>query len=284
MNGLALCSGIGGLEIGVELALPGYRTVGYVERDAYAAAVLVARMEDKALEEAPVWDDLVEFDSKAWRGKVDIVTAGFPCQPFSYAGSRKGIKDDRWLWPEVWRVISEVRPGYVFLENVPGLVRRGLAYVLGDLAEGGFDAAWGVFSAREVGAPHLRKRVFILAAHPDRKSLREEQGGSKPRREGETKPGHISEGWAYPNPDRDRCLLEQVGEILDGQREARREDADRLRLWGSHWDRPSPEPSLRRMDDGLAHRMDRLRCLGNGVVPQQAARAFTELLASLECL
>ncbi len=164
MNGLALCAGVGGLEIGVRLAWPWVRTVAYVERDAYAAAVLVARMEDEALEPAPIWDDLSTFDGRPWRGCVDLVTAGFSCQPWSAAGKGRGTDDERWIWPEVARVVREVEPRFVLLENVPPLViRGGLALVLGDLADLGLNAEWGVFSAAEVGAPHLRRRLFILA-------------------------------------------------------------------------------------------------------------------------
>src|SRR3990167_6209787 len=172
MNGLALCAGVGGLELGLRIAIgDAYRCVGYVEREGYAAALLVARMEDQALDPAPVWNDLATFDGKPWSGLVDIVSSGFPCQPSSTAGARKGIGDDRWLWPHIKRIIREVRPRLVFLENVPGLLNvnhgRAFASILGDLAELGYDAEWDVFSAKGVGAPHLRKRVFILARLAD---------------------------------------------------------------------------------------------------------------------
>jgi len=173
VNGLSLCSGIGGLDLGLRLALgESYRTVCHVERDSFAAALLVARMEDKALDLAPVWDDLFTFDARQWRGVVDLVVAGFPCQPVSVAGSRLAQDDPRWLWPHVARVVREVGPSLVFLENVPGLLSAGIGDVLGDLAGLGFDAEWGVFSAADVGAPHLHKRVFILA-HRDGRGLRE---------------------------------------------------------------------------------------------------------------
>lgn len=139
----------------------------YVERDSFAAALLVARMADKALGEAPVWDDLATFDGRPWRGRVHIVSAGFPCQPWSHAGARLGTEDERWVWPEIARVVGETRPCYVFLENVGGLVSGGgLGPVLGSLAALGYDAVWGCFSAAEVGAPQVRERVFILARDP----------------------------------------------------------------------------------------------------------------------
>ena len=165
MNGLALCSGIGGIELGLAAAIgPSYRTVCHVEREAYCAGVLAARMQDGALDTAPIWSDLASFDARPWRGVVDIVTAGYPCQPFSLAGSRDGAADPRHLWPHVARIIGECQPGLVFLENVPGHVSLGLREVCADLREMGYDVAAGIFSAAQVGAPHLRKRLFLLAA------------------------------------------------------------------------------------------------------------------------
>lgn len=164
LRALHLCSGYGGFE----LALRGIaRTVAHVERDAYAAAALVARMEESRLDQAPIWSDLCTFDGSVWRGHVDLITAGFPCQPFSAAGKRLGTDDDRWLWPDIARIICDVEPSYVMLENVPGVVRAGLAHVLSDLAEYGFDAEWGLYAASAIGAPHRRQR-FWLVAHRDR--------------------------------------------------------------------------------------------------------------------
>ena len=115
LHALHLCSGYGGFE----LALRGTaRTVAHVERDAYAAATLVARMDEARLDRAPIWSDLTTFDARPWRGRVDIVTAGFPCQPFSAAGQQRGIDDDRWLWPAIARIINDVGPRFVVLENV----------------------------------------------------------------------------------------------------------------------------------------------------------------------
>lgn len=164
INGLALCSGIGGIDLGLSIALGGdYRTVCHVERDAFAAACLVARMEDAALDAAPVWDDLKTFDGRRWRGVVDIVTAGYPCQPFSLAGKRLGVLDERHLWPDVLRIIGEVQPGCVFLENVAAHLGMGYAEVERDLQGLGYRVGPGLFTAEEAGAPHGRKRLFILA-------------------------------------------------------------------------------------------------------------------------
>ncbi len=161
--GLSLCAGAGGLDLGLHLAMPGYRTVCYVERESYAAATLVARMEDKALDRAPVWDDVANFDGKAWRGMVDIVHGGYPCQPFSVAGRKLGDKDPRHLWPHIARIVREVKPPVCFFENVGGHLRLGFEQVHDDLRAMGYRVKAGLFTAAEVGAPHKRERLFILA-------------------------------------------------------------------------------------------------------------------------
>jgi DNA (cytosine-5)-methyltransferase 1 len=161
--GLSLCSGAGGLDLGLAIAIPGYRAVGHVERETFAAATLVARMEDAALDHAPVWDDVASFDGRPWRGAVDIVTAGYPCQPFSVAGKRRGADDPRHLWPHIARIIGEVEPPFVFLENVAHHLRLGFPEVASGLVGMGYRLAAGLFTAAEVGAPHKRERLFILA-------------------------------------------------------------------------------------------------------------------------
>lgn len=166
MNGLALCAGIGGLELGLRIAVEGYRTVGYCERDTGAASTLVARMVNQTLDQAPVWDDIETFPSEIYRGKVDIILGGYPCQPWSSCGKRQGTKDDRWIWPAIAEIIRSIKPGLILLENVPGIRNGGLHYVLRDLAAAGYNAEWDVFSCAEVGATHLRKRLFTLAYSP----------------------------------------------------------------------------------------------------------------------
>ncbi|MGE3478294.1 MAG: DNA cytosine methyltransferase [Dongiaceae bacterium] len=161
--GLSLCAGAGGLDLGLHIAIPGYRTVGYVERESYAAATLVARMEDAALDCAPVWDDVATFDGRPWRGLVDIIHGGYPCQPFSIAGRKLGDKDPRHLWPYIARIVREVEPRLCFFENVGGHLRLGFEQVHDDLRSMGFRVKAGLFTAEEVGAPHRRERLFILA-------------------------------------------------------------------------------------------------------------------------
>lgn len=164
MNGMALCSGIGGIDLGLALAMPAYRTVVHVEREAFCVSVLAARMAEGRLPDAPIWSDLATFDGRPWRGVVDIVTGGYPCQPFSCAGRRLGTSDPRHLWPHIARILGEVQPTFALFENVLGHVSLGLREVCADLRDLGYAVSAGTFSAWELGAPHVRERLFILAA------------------------------------------------------------------------------------------------------------------------
>ena len=228
-NILSACSGIGGLDLGIHLAHTGARTVCYVEREGTSAAILAARMRDRLLREAPIWSDLTTFSGEPWRGAVDCFAAGFPCQDVSLAGKGAGLKEGTrtGLWFECARIIRETQPGFVFLENVPGLVRRGLSRVLGDLDELGFDAEWGLFSAAGVGAPHSGN-------HTD---------------------GRRSCVWP-PGPNEAEAWKGVPTEA---------------------------QPAICGVADGLPARNDRLRALGNGVVPLVAAHAFRTLADRLEC-
>lgn len=165
-NGLSLCAGAGGLDLGLMLAEPGFHTRCWVEWSEYPRDCIIAAQRAGYFATAPIWDDLTTFDGTEWRGRIDTILAGFPCQPFSMAGQRKGADDERHLWPHVARIIREVQPEWVFIENVPGLITLGLEAVLRELWEMGFTPAAGMFSAAEVGAPHQRLRIFILA-HTD---------------------------------------------------------------------------------------------------------------------
>lgn len=162
-NLMSLCAGVGGLELGVRIARPGARGVCVVEREIPAAARLVARMQDGSLHPAPIWSDLTTFDGLPWRGLVDCLTSGDPCQPNSVAGKGLGKDDDRWLLDHVFRIIDEVRPARVFRENVPGNADGQLAAIVPALEGMGYRVAAGIFSARGAGASHLRERLFIMA-------------------------------------------------------------------------------------------------------------------------
>lgn len=164
---LSLCSGVGGLDLGLKLAMPTSRTVAYMEIEAYACEILVKRMQEKILDPAPLWSDIKSFDGKPWRGKVDLITGGYPCQPFSVAGKKLGEKDPRHLWPHVRRIVSEVEPTLCFFENVGGHLQLGFEQVHDDLQGLGYKVKAGLFTAEEVGAPHRRERLFILAYRND---------------------------------------------------------------------------------------------------------------------
>ena len=177
LHTIALCAGVGmldeGLRAGCEFLGIDSKTVCYVEREAFAAATLVKHMEAGSVDAAPIWSDLITFDGAAWRGRVDCITAGFPCQPHSVAGKRKGTDDERWLWQDIARIIRDVSPRFVFLENVRGLLSSGgFTPVITALVTLGFSVEWGVLAASQVGASHQRERIFILA-YRDR--LRQQQ-------------------------------------------------------------------------------------------------------------
>jgi DNA (cytosine-5)-methyltransferase 1 len=166
---LALFAGAGGGILGG--LLHGWRTVAAVEIEDYPRRVLLQRQADGILPRFPIWDDVCTFDGKPWRGKVDVVSGGFPCQDISCAGKGAGLGGERsGLWSEMVRIIGEVRPQFVFVENSPMLVSRGLEVCLSDLAEMGYDARWGVVGADDAGAPHRRKRIWIVA-HTNNRGL-----------------------------------------------------------------------------------------------------------------
>jgi len=176
---LSLCTGYGGIEIGLERAIGKLNIMAHVEIEAYAVANLVAKMETGVMVPAPVWTDLKTFPAHCFSGCVDILTGGYPCQPFSAAGQRKGADDPRHLWPWIREHIRIIKPGICFFENVEGHISLGLREVLTDLVKLGYrvesdsgEPTWGLFSAVECGAPHQRKRVFILA-YSERSMARE---------------------------------------------------------------------------------------------------------------
>ncbi len=304
---LSLFSGVGGLDLGVHAALRGLgllgRTVAYLEGESYAVAALAARMEEQVLDAAPVWDNVSTFDGVPWRGLVDGVIGGFPCQDLSLAGKGEGLDGNKsGLFFQLARIVRDVRPGFVFLENVPGLAFRGLGRVLGELAGLGFDAEWDVFSAEEEGAPHRRERLFILA-YRSGKHLRHEPE----RLSGRRKRGFRGKGQAKPGdhgPERALANADSQGQLQP--RQLRRP----VRRWPGHRGRSKPvantkgqglssiigkirgeaqlsgppmcgrwasEPDVARVAHGVPDRLDRVRALGNAVVPACAERAFLEL-------
>jgi len=292
MRELALFAGAGGGILGGRLL--GWRTVCAVELDSYARNVLLTRQADGCLDRFPIWDDVRTFDGKPWHGRIDVISGGFPCQDISAAGKGAGITGARsGLWKEMARIVGEVRPQFVFVENSNLLVSRGLAVVLGDLADLGYDARWGVLGAHHVGAPHKRHRLWIVAHASSR------WGQSNQLCSGWDKSGLCGEQLANTNsawePQSQGGIQEQRGRIGYGGENVEHSDLPRQE-WtersqegpqcsgrgmpraASWWD---AEPNVGRVANGVARRVDRLRALGNGQVPAVAALAWRMLSADL---
>jgi DNA (cytosine-5)-methyltransferase 1 len=258
MNELALFAGAGGGILGGHLL--GWRTICAVEWEPYPASVLCARQNDGLLPPFPIWDDVQTFDGHPWRGIVDVVSGGFPCQDISAAGKGAGIDGERsGMWGEMARIIREVRPRFVFVENSPMLTSRGLGRVLGDLAAMGFDARWGVLGAADVGANHQRDRIWIVARQRERIPYSEHHGA----RRGEQQQKGIEE---TSRNVADSMLAWQWG----NERQKQNETDGRPDFW-------SVEPDVGRVADGVAARVDRLKAIGNGQVPLCAATAWRVL-------
>ena len=260
MNELALFAGAGGGILGGKLL--GWRTVCAVEWEPYPASVLVARQNDGILPPFPVWDDVQTFDGKPWRGIVDVISGGFPCQDISSAGKGAGIDGERsGMWREMARIIREVEPRFVFVENSPMLTSRGLGRVLGDLSSMGFDAAWGVLGAANIGANHQRDRIWIVATNiPNTSGKRYEFAQHE-----------ICTRWnstKFSGKDlSDSYLSQQQGGCISSGIQQKNSYASDSCWWET-------EPNVGRVADGLASRVDRLKAIGNGQVPLCAAEAW----------
>jgi DNA (cytosine-5)-methyltransferase 1 len=274
LNELALFAGAGGGILGGTLL--GWRTVCAVEWEPYPASVLCARQNDGLLPHFPIWDDVQTFDGFAWRGLVDVVSGGFPCQDISGAGKGAGIDGEKsGMWREMARIIYEVRPRYVFVENSPMLTSRGLGTVLGDLASMGFDAKWGVLGAADIGANHQRDRIWIVGeklAHPLCNGLQGsgEDGGFERQAglcggEGSNKEQDLH--MAHP---KNKGYVRWFGSMAttESKHDNRGSQTDGGREW---WE---VEPNVGRVANGLASRVDRLKAVGNGQVPLCAATAW----------
>jgi len=239
LNGLDLFSGIGGISLALE---PWVRTTAYCEIDPYCQRVLNSRMRDGSIERAPVWDDVKTLTGREI-GPVDLISGGFPCQDISLAGKRAGLDGERsGLYREILRLVSECKPSYVFLENVAA-IRSHAWRVVADLATLGYDCRWTSLSAAQVGAPHKRDRWWLLAANTISVSIR-------------------VESWRSSWPNR------QVAPIARNDVEAKR--LVKPRVWNAEY-------GICRAVDGVPYRVDRLRALGNSVVPLQARTAFKYL-------
>jgi DNA (cytosine-5)-methyltransferase 1 len=238
LNGLSLFTGIGGLDV----ALSEYvRPIAYCEIDSYCQAVLLSRISDGSLHNTPIWDEIksLSYDGRNWP-EIDIIYGGFPCQEISIAGNGKGLEGERsGLFFEIVRLAKEIKPCFIFLENVPAITKRGGIQVVGSLAKMGYDCRWCVTSAASIGAVHKRERFFLLAHskserfQEERLSLREEK--TQPR------PNH------------------NIKHETSNQRTE------------------SPSPFYR-VDDDISFRVDRTKTLGNAVCIEQAKKAFKILM------
>lgn len=257
MNVLDLFSGIGGFSLGLERA--GMKTVAFCEFDKHAQKVLKKHWPD-----VPIYDDVRTLDGQKFRGTVDVVCGGYPCQPFSVAGLQRGEADDRHLWPEMFRVIKQSRPTWVLAENVNGHIRLGLDQVLFDLEGEGYAARTLVIPAVALNAHHRRDRVWIIA-HADSSGRRE--GNEKMEGETSKQPNSCRIQPSDDAPNASRAELQggsqkQIPWVSDLQSKLTRSGE----VVGIS---PSPlEPRISGITDGVPGRVDRIKQLGNAVVPQ----------------
>ena len=285
MRVLDLISGIGGFSLGLERA--GMTTVAFCEFDPFCRSVLA-----KHWPLVPIHKDIRNLDGHTYRGSVELVAGGFPCQPFSVAGKRRGASDDRALWPEMRRVICEVQPAWVVGENVPGIIEMELDSVLSDLAGEGYSCQTFVIPACAVDAPHRRDRVWVVAhtdgkgesdvALDEREMAKELVADAYPRQ----RVGADEKVRAGGN------ATNACGENVADASGLRLQGGEDKRSDGAFWAQPNdkqpagfgggtvwlcapsraavwePEPGVGRMAHGIPHRVDRLRALGNAVVPQ----------------
>jgi DNA (cytosine-5)-methyltransferase 1 len=336
--------------------LLGHHPVCAVEIEPYCQQVLSARQKDGHLPWFPIFDDVQTFDGRPWRGLVDVVAGGFPCQDISAAGKGAGIEGSRSsMWKHMARIIGEVRPRYAFVENSPMLVGRGLSTVLADLAEMGYDAKWGIVGAHHVSAPHKRDRIWILAytdLHSDKREI-DRVMGEKEREARENESLHSSSWnaigaskheWEHSVHGLEQVTKESCGDVSnanvrgcnDGSDSERQYEANYAQVGqtaedqqsgsiGQHWtsshgcdvadsvcnglqrsreewrterstglrcgarrdeieqiprtarDWWDTEPNVGRVAHGVANRVDRLKAIGNGQVPQVAALAWQVL-------
>ena len=318
-NIISFCTGYGGLELGIRRAGVDVRTVCNVEIEAFVQANLVAKTEQKLMANCPIYSDLKTFPAREFRGKVHGLIGGYPCQPFSSAGKRQGEKDPRHLWPYILKHVRAIRPVWCFWENVAGHTTMGLWRVLSDLEEEGYRVETGIFSAEEVGAPHQRKRVFILGQRKEQLGRTgawddKELGNTNVRYEG----SHGIERGVLPTQTEDRQAsglerasdTRQVGNTKhdgssttqDGRSTCEEQEEGRMQElergckqsqdeWPARpgeeqyeWEEPrvtEAESFMGGAANGTQHRVDRLRLLGNGVVPQTAELAWKTLWKEL---
>jgi len=323
------------------LAVCNARTVCYVEREAYRLEILASRMEEGFLDKAPCWSDVRTFDGRVWRGTVDCISGGYPCQPFSISGKKLGADDPRHLWPDIFRIIQEIQPTFCFFENVSNHIWIGFSEVCEGLEGLGYSIEAGFFTAEEVGAPHQRERLYFMA-YSERRRVRAEVGNPRGKERGRSKnrsesvskaQGRIEEiadDDSRPTSETKRELGDSQFPRLEGRNNGQCADEPIIGKGGKSLEdssgfghrgrsfrhseknsngfrsalyppRPNKynqwqetqsdlQPAFLGMDDGLAdwlddarfaNRNERIRAVGNGVVPQTATLAFVVLYQRL---
>jgi len=285
MRELSLFTGAGGGLLGTKLL--GWHTVGYVEFNKYCQQIIAQRIKDGILDEAPIFSDIRTFNdqqfARSYQGLVDVITAGFPCQPFSVAGKQLGADDPRNMWPATIACIRTIRPQLCWLENVPALaVSEYFGTILGELAEAGYNIRWRILSAAELGAPHKRDRLWILAyaKHNSDITKRGQTGEKKSLSRIDRKKGHSRQFTG--TSDNLKVSPEKMGDTqserlqgfrTNGEQIPHAYDEKRLSMCssGGWWEHDPAQAKIKsrvgRVADGVANRMDRLKALGNGQVP-----------------
>ena len=289
LSGLDLFSGYGGITLALQSWV---RPLAYCEIDRYAQAVLLSRMSDNQLPRAPIWDDIKTLSGKEFQEKIDIIYGGFPCQNISVGGNGKGLAGEQSsLFFEILRLAEEIQPKFLFLENVPAIRARGLSQIGQELAKAGYDCRWCTLSAADVGAPHKRERWFLLAnSHSfgswNNSSSQQKRGKVKARTEAIQSENHeaheydaqqVCEPLAYSKSEGLEGLLCEHGNLKSGYsiEEFNECSSASTKIEQNPWQTQSMPNGV---VDGTPFRVDRVKCCGNGVVPQQAKKAFEMLL------
>lgn len=300
MKHIDLFSGIGGFALAARWM--GWETIQFVEIDKFCHKILT-----KNFPNVPIHGDIKTFDGSHYRGTVDILTGGFPCQPFSVAGSRKGKKDDRHVWPEMLRTISEIKPSWVVGENVTGIIGLALDQVLTEMEGEGYNTETYIIPACAVNAPHRRDRIWILAyseSNRDRRisrAMEEAPIAAEKQKDGMQLDGKSQNGISAnpssnglqglsPGPDIDRenesLPRRSLGGIFaqtNATNSHSREQSFSGKIGRMGWSESiqgnrdweiTSEPFVRRGTHGLSNRMDRIKSLGNAIVPQVAFEIF----------
>lgn len=288
MNGLDLFSGIGGISYGLEGIV---RPILYCEIDPFCQSVLLSRMQTRDLPKAPIWDDVRTLDFYPSVLPFDIITAGFPCQDISVAGHGKGLEGERsGLFFEILRISKQVKPKFIFLENVPAITSRGGLQVVKEIASMGYDCRWCVISAASVGALHKRERWFLLAhslyhgtpPSKERKSVREISTSRKLNEQKKDirqieRTSLLSNDVALNDSNTNSITSGKADPRSKSEYLERKARGDYTGFYGAYSSREHWQEIVSTMGkctDGLPHQVDRLKSLGNAVVPQQVRRAW----------